>query len=118
MQPGHLSGSTDGKPIVVAATASPGTLIHTAVAAANQLDYMFIEATNNDTVARTVTLEWGDAAAGSNVVQTLPPKSGLVTLINGLPLQNGATVKAFGSAANVISIVGRTSRTAADEGFN
>ena len=26
-----LSGSTDGKPIAVAATATPGTLIHTAV---------------------------------------------------------------------------------------
>ena len=35
-----LSGSTNGKAILVAATATPGTTIHTAVAGTSSLDEM------------------------------------------------------------------------------
>lgn len=103
-----LSGSTDGMPIKIVQTATAGTTIHTAKAGttAGSFDEVWLEATNNDTVARTLTIEFGSAAAENNIVITLPSKSGLVRVIDGLILQNGATVKGFASAANVISVSG------------
>lgn len=103
-----LSGSTDGKPIKVVATATAGTLIHTAVAGTTNgtYDEIWIYAQNNHTTLVTLTIEFGDADTGSNIIVTLASKAGLQLVIPGLILQNGATVKAFASTANVISLVG------------
>lgn len=104
-----LSGSTDGKPIKIAATATAGTAIHTAVAGttAGTFDEIYLYAQNNDTVARTLTIEFGDATApDGNIIITLASKSGLQLIVPGLILQNEATVKAFASAANVVCVSG------------
>lgn len=104
-----LSGSTDGKPIKVVQTATAGDTIHTAVAGttAGTFDEIWLYAYNSDTTARILTIEFGDATAPDhNIVVTIPSKTGLQLVVPGLILQNGQTVTAFASAANVITLSG------------
>ena len=46
---GHLSGSTDGAAIQIAATATAGTTVHTSVAATDQIEMVHLFAANNHT---------------------------------------------------------------------
>ncbi len=104
-----LSGSTDGKAIKVAATASTGTTIHTAVSGttANTFDEIWLWAVNSDTTARKLTIEWGQTTApDGNIEQTIPAESGLFLIVPGLILQNGLVVTAFCATANVVMIHG------------
>lgn len=104
-----LSGSTDGKPIKVAAGATAGTLIHTAVAGttAGTVDEIWLWAYNSYTSPQTLTIEFGGAAApDQNISIVLDQIVGLVPIIPGLILQNGLTVRAFASAVNVITVSG------------
>lgn len=104
-----LSGSTDGKAIKVAATATPGTTIHTAVAGttAGTFDEIWLWAFNSHTADVLLTLEWGGTTDPDNIIEvTIPYQSGLVPIIPGLILQNGMTVAAFAGTANVITILG------------
>ena len=104
-----LSGSTDGKAIKIAATSTPGTAIHTAVAGttAGTFDEIWLWAFNSHTGNIKLTIEFGGASApDDNIVVTVPALAGLVPIVPGLILQNGATVKAFASSANVITIIG------------
>lgn len=109
----RFSQSSDGKAIKVVATATAGTLIHTATSNATPgaggiWDEIWIWAFNSDTTtARNLTIEYGDATAPDhNIVQTIPPLSGAILIIPGLILQNGATVRAFAALTNVITIMG------------
>lgn len=106
-----FSGSTQGKPVKVAATATAGTTIHTTGTSATVVDRMYLYAFNSDTADRTLTIEFGGATApDQNIVLTVPFKAGLVLVVDGLPLLGngsaGLTVAAFASAANVITISG------------
>ncbi len=104
-----LSGSTDGKPIKVVATATAGTTIHTAVAGttAGTFDEVWLWAYNGHTTTVVLTIEFGGATVpDQNIVITLAAKSGLTLLVPGLILQNGLTVAAFASVANVITLSG------------
>ena len=83
-----LSGSTNGLPILVAATATLGTTVHTAVAGTSSMDEIWLYATNNDSTAVNLTLEWGTATAYGNIVLSIPAVSGLTVVIPGLLLQN------------------------------
>jgi hypothetical protein len=109
-----LSGSTDGKPIKVVATATAGTLIHTAVSGTTDFDEIWLWAINTSTGDVQLTIEFGDATApDSNIIIQVPFKAGLVPVLPGLILQNGATVKAFAGSANVINLTGYVNRIAA-----
>lgn len=102
-----LSGSTNGKAIKVAATATLGTTIHTAVSGTSPMDEIWLWAFNSDTADRTLTIEFGGATApDQNIVLPIPSKIGLVLVVPGLLLQNSLVVTAFASAANVITING------------
>jgi len=102
-----LSGSTDGKGILVVATADPGTTIHTAVAGALIYDEVWLFCHNLDTVARELTIEYGGNTATTDYQKTqIPPKAGLFLVVPGLVLQNTDIIKAFGAAANVLVITG------------
>lgn len=106
---GKLSGSTDGKAIKVAATATPGTLIHTAVSGVgdDNFDKIYLWAMNTDTTERKLTLEWGGVASPDDLIEVLiPPEFGLVPVVLGLPLQNGKVVGAFCSSANIVTLLG------------
>ena len=104
-----LNGSTDGKPIKVVATATAGTLIHTAVAGqtAGTYDEIWLYAYNGHTADVVLTIEFGGATVpDQNIIVTVGFKSGLMLVVPGLILQNGLTVKAFAGTANVITLSG------------
>ena len=104
-----LSGSTDGRLIKVAATASAGTLIHAARSdtGAGQWDEIWVEAVNTDTVQRMLTIEFGGTTSPDDrIVVGIAAQSGLVLVVNGLILHNSCVVRAFASAANVVNVGG------------
>lgn len=104
-----LSGSTDGKPVLVVATATAGTTIHTAVAGttAGTYDEIWLYAYNGHTASVVLTIEFGGATVpDQNIVVTVANKSGLLLVVPGLILQNGMVVKAFAATTNVITITG------------
>ena len=109
-----LSGSTQGKGIKVAATATAGTLIHTAVAGTADMDEIWVYAYNSHTSAVVLTLEWGGASApDDNIVLSISSKAGLVLVAPGLLLQNELVLRAFAATTNVITIHGYVNRIAA-----
>jgi hypothetical protein len=106
-----LSGSTSGKQIKVAATATAGTTIHTAHA--TSLDEIWLWAVNSSTTAVKITVEWGEATApDGNIEVTIPGESGYLMVVPGLVLTGSLVVKAFAGTANVILINGYCNRIA------
>jgi hypothetical protein len=108
-----LSGSTDGRGVLVAATSSPGTTVHTASATATDYDEIWLYAQNTDTSPRKLTVEWGGTGAGDIFVITIPAESGLTLVSPGLVLKGNATplvVSAFAATASVIGIYGYVNR--------
>ena len=109
--PQILSGSTDGLAVKVAATATPGTTIHTAVTGTSDMDEIFLYANNTSALAVKLTIEWGtETAADGNIEQTIQPEDGLVLIIPRFRLQNAKVVTAFAGTANVILITGGVDR--------
>lgn len=99
------SGSTNGRLIKVAATATPGTTIHTAVSGTSSIDQLVIYAGNTDAVARKLTIEWGGTTSPDDLIEvTIPGESGLVLVVPKLRLQDSLVVKAFAATANVINV--------------
>ena len=109
-----LSGSTDGKRILVSGTnTGAANTIHTAtaVSGADTYDEIYISAHNNDTADVKLTIEWGDTVAGTDTIeQTIKGEDGLVYVVAGELLQNGAVVKAFAGTTNKITIGGFVNR--------
>lgn len=106
-----LSGSTSGKQIKVAATATAGTTIHTAHATA--LDEIWLWAVNSSTTAVKLTVEWGEATApDGNIEVTVPGESGYLMVVPGLVLTGSLVVKAFAGTANVLLVNGYVNRIA------
>jgi hypothetical protein len=109
-----LSGSTNGKNIKIAATATAGTLIHTAVSGTSNLDEVWLWAVNTSAALVEITLEWGEATSPDGLVLIgMPPKAGLMQIVSGLLLQNSLEIRCFASAANVITINGFVNRITA-----
>ncbi len=106
-----LSASTNGKGVLVAATSTAGTLIHTAVSGTTDIDEVWLYAVNAHSASIKLTLEWGEATEPTgNIEQTVPNESGLMLLVPGLLLQNGLTIKAFAATANEVVIHGYVNR--------
>ena len=105
-----LSASTDGRAIKVAETATAGTTIHTGSATASVLHEIWLYATNTDTTARKLTIEWGSTSSPDDLIElTIPAESGLVLVAPGLLIKVNATplvVRAFAATTNVITIHG------------
>jgi len=101
---GKLSASTDGEPVLIAATATAGTTIHTGVSGTTSFDQLMVWLTNTDTVARTVTIEYGGTTAGFLIVKalTLPASSPPIPVLTGQIINNGSVVAVFASATNVV----------------
>jgi hypothetical protein len=107
-----LSGSTNGKGINVAATATTGTTIHTAVSGTSSFDEVWMYAVNTSTSSVKLTVEYGGTATADNIEITIPGESGLVLVVPGLFLNNSLAVTAFAGTTNVISIHGYVNRVA------
>lgn len=105
-----LSGSTDGRAIKVAATASSGTTIHTGPTSTSALQEIWLYAVNSDTTARKLTIQWGGTTSPDDEIElTVPAESGLVLVTPGLLIKGNATalvVRAFAATANVVCIHG------------
>lgn len=108
----RLSGSTNGRLIKVAATATAGTTIHTAHATAQ--DEIWLYAVNSDTTDRKLTIEFGGTSSPDDLIeQTITAESGLVLVVPGLVLTGSVVVRAFCASANVVMIGGYVNRITA-----
>ena len=108
-----LSGSSDGRGIKVAASSSPGSLIHSALSsvAANEWDEIFIQAVNTSASAVKLTVEWGGTDSPDDHIEvTIPAESGFTKVIPGHVLQNGAVLRAFAATSDVIMLHGFVNR--------
>lgn len=106
-----LNGSTNGKNILVVATATPGTLIHTAVAGTSSLDEIWLYAYNSAATGVVLTLEWGGVASPNDHTKiTINPTAGRMLVVDGKLLQNSLVVRAFAGTASVICIDGFCNR--------
>lgn len=117
-----LSSSTDGRGIKVAATATPGTTIHTGSATATTYDEVWIYAFNSHSAAVDLTIEWGGTTDPDDLIrQTIPlavggSYVGKLPVIEGLVIKGNATplvIKAFASSANKIILFGYVNQIAA-----
>ena len=107
-----LSASVDGALIAVAATATPGTPVHTALASTTGFDEVYLWATNVDSAAHQVTIEWGGTGAGNHIVDTftIPAHSPPIPLVTGQVLRNAKLVAVYADAANVVNVGGFVNR--------
>jgi hypothetical protein len=112
-----LSGSTDGKLVKVAATATAGTTIHTGSATSTTIDEVWLYAVNSDTTDCKLTIEFGGVTAPDDLIeQTITAESGLLLVVAGLVIKGNATpliVRAFAATANVVMIGGYVNRITA-----
>ncbi len=112
-----LSGSTDGKMIKVAQTATAGTTIHTGSSTATTFDEIWLYAVNSSASSVKLTIEWGGVSSPDDLIEsTILAESGLVLISAGLVIKGNATpliVRAFAATANVINIAGYVNRITA-----
>jgi len=103
-----LSGSTDGRGILIAAVATAGTTVHTAQASATLVDVLTLYAYNANTTVETVTVEWGNASTTDNIVTNVLPtgSGGLTPIVVDLVIRNSLVVKVFSTTTNKVSIFG------------
>lgn len=108
-----LSGSTNGRVIPVAATATPGTLIHTALSGTAGFDEVYLWVSNVTSAAATLTVEFGGVTdPGDHIVKqfSIPANSPPVPIVTGQVLQNGLVVRAFSGTTSALNISGYCNR--------
>jgi hypothetical protein len=106
-----LSGSTNGRQIKTVATATPGTLIHTAVSGTTSFDEVWLWVVNTSTTPTKLTVEWGGTTAPDDQIEmTVPGESGLYLVAPGLLINNSLVIRAFAAVSNVLCISGFINR--------
>jgi hypothetical protein len=110
-----LSGSTNGRGILVAATGTPGTTIHATGTSATIEDEIWLYASNTDTTDRKLTIEYGGTSSPNDLIElTIKAESGLTLVVPGLILAGTGvaanTIRAFAATTNVINIFGYVNR--------
>jgi hypothetical protein len=112
-----LSGSTNGRGIHIDDNATPGKTIHTGPSTTTVTDEVWLYAMNYDTTDRKLTIEWGGATAGGDIMEmTITAESGLVLIVPGLIIKGVATplvVAAFAATTSAINIFGYVNRITA-----
>lgn len=111
----NLSGSTQGKAVKVAATASTGTTIHATGTSSSIIDEIWIYAYNSASTATALTIQFGGTTAVDNDIKiTIPPTSGLTLVVPGLTLTGTGsaanTVYAYAATTNVVTVSGYVNR--------
>ena len=108
-----LSGSTNGRAIPVAAAATPGTLIHTAIAGTTSFDEIYLWVVNVTGAAATLTLEYGGVTdPGDHACKALsiPANSQPIAVLAGQVLQNSLVLRAFSGTASALNLFGYINR--------
>jgi len=112
LQPAGTTG--DGLGILVVATATAGTAIHTASTTATTIDELWLYAYNDHSSSVVLTLEYGGVTSPKDVIKsTLASQAGLVLICAGLVIQGNATakvVRAFAATASKVSLFGYVNR--------
>lgn len=112
------SGDSSGKfeQIAITATSSGGAnVLHTTDTAVvvdstgasvyKFVDYISIEAVNVSTVARTLTILWGDTASPqAEIIVQMGPQLPPVSIVDRRPLQGGAIVRAYADDGTSINV--------------
>ena len=101
-----LSASVNGKPILVTATESTGTLIHTSVSGTTSKDEVWLYVTNISSSNVTLTIE----TDGAPMITTIAAQSGLTLILPGLPLNNGLAIRAYADTASTSYVSGFVNR--------
>ncbi len=104
-----LSGSTNGRPIPIAATSSPGTLIHTAHA--TDIDEVYLIVNNPTASIATMTLEWGGATDPGDLALknvAIPANSFGMQITLGQRVTGSVEIRAFCDQA--VNITGWANR--------
>jgi hypothetical protein len=106
-----LSGSTHGRGVKVAATASAGTTIHTATSSTTDCDVITMYAYNSSGSAVNLTIQWGGTTSVDDDIKlSIPATSGLTLVLPDLVLRNSLIVKAYAGTADVVTIHGFANR--------
>ena len=110
-----LSGSTGGRLIKVAATATPGTTIHATGTSATIIDEVWLYAVNTSSADDKLTIEFGGTSSPDDLIEfTVKAESGLYLIVPGLILtgdgSSARTITAFAATTNVINIGGYVNR--------
>ena len=102
-----LSGSTDGRGILIAASATPGTLIHTAVTGTADHDSIWIWAVNSTATTRLLTIEFGGVTSPADTIDdNIPTDDNSILMVPGWILRNALIVRGFAAAASAVSCFG------------
>ena len=108
-----LSGSTNGRGIKVAATATAGTLIHTATSSATDCDVVTLYAHNSSASAVNLTIEFGGVSSPDDlIILSIPAATGLTLVVPDLVIRNSLVVRAFAGTTNVVMVHGFVNRVA------
>jgi hypothetical protein len=108
-----LSGSTNGRNIKVAASATAGTLIHTAVNVTDQLDEVWVWAQNTSALPVKLTIELGGVTSPDDHIEiTIQAEDGPVPVIPGWVFDGGVAIRAFAATVDVIVLNGFVNRLA------
>ena len=103
-----LSGSTNGRGILVVATATLGTTIHTAVAGTADHDSIWIWAVNSTATSRVLSIEFGGVTSPGDLIEdSIPSDDNSILMVPGWILRNALVVSAFcAAAASAVSCFG------------
>jgi len=104
-----LSSSDDGEMVVVVATATVGTTIHTATTqtSTSRYDEVWLFASNSHSAAVDLTMEIDIANSSTSKFKvSIPKDDGLFVVLPGVSIHNGKKITAFASVASVINVVG------------
>ena len=105
-----LSGSTDGRGILVDDDATAGKTIHTGSSTATTYDEVWLYAMNSHSADLKLTIEWGGVTVPNDLIeQTVTTEGGLTLVAPGLLIKGNSTaliVRAFAATTNLITIHG------------
>jgi hypothetical protein len=103
------SGGSNGRPIKIGATSSPGTLFHQAHATAHDEIYLYVFNTSN--AEKKVTIELGGTTSPDDTIeQRIPPEAGKVLVVRGIRLSGSVNIRAFAETADILCMVGNINR--------
>lgn len=107
-----LSESTSGRGILITATATAGTTIHTAVATADGIDEVWLWAYNGHTANLDLTLEMGGTTDPDDHIQyTVPFDDGAHLVCPGLAMAGGLSIAGFtGTTGSQVTVFGYVNR--------
>ena len=107
-----LSGSVGGQPILITQTATPGTLIHTAIAGSDSMDEVYLWFNNGSGSTVDLTVEWGGTTDPDDLLVKQYKLTGHTQeqISFGQPLNGALVVRAFAATGSVVTCTGYVNR--------